>query len=159
MVKPISPGSLKTSPSRKANEVHLNWLATIVESSSDAIIGLDETLKIHSWNKAAEEIFGYRREEAINQCISLLFGGENQMQVLNLLQDVADAKTGRVKENAYGIKNQVLKLKYHSQFLLSSNGIRKSQACPSLLRTSPSHGKSSGKLNGLAAWPKARSIH
>ncbi len=39
---------------------------TVIESSTNAIITLDNNLKIKTYNKMAEKIFGYKREEMLN---------------------------------------------------------------------------------------------
>jgi two-component system sensor histidine kinase/response regulator len=49
------------------------FLASIVESSDDSIIGTDLDGKILSWNQSAERLFGYHAEEAIGKLITLLF--------------------------------------------------------------------------------------
>lgn len=48
------------------------WLAAIVESSDDAIIGKDLNSKIISCNHAASEFYGYAREELIGRSITIL---------------------------------------------------------------------------------------
>ena len=57
---------------KRAAQEALVQLASIVESSDDAIIGtaLDDT--IFSWNSAAERIYGYSAEEAKGRHISLI---------------------------------------------------------------------------------------
>jgi len=57
---------------RKRTEESLRWLATIVESSSDAIIGKTLEGIILSWNQAAERMYGYSAAEVIGQPISVL---------------------------------------------------------------------------------------
>jgi PAS domain S-box-containing protein len=59
----------------------LQWLATIVESSDDAIITKTMEGLVTSWNRGAERIFGYSGKEMVGQSIFRLacVGGENDM--------------------------------------------------------------------------------
>src|SRR5262245_3607419 len=53
-------------------------LTALVESADDAIISKTLDGIVTSWNRAAEQIFGYTAEEMIGQPITRIFPPENQ---------------------------------------------------------------------------------
>ena len=57
---------------RRRAEQNANLLASIVESSEDAIVSKNLDGIIMSWNQGAERIFGYTAEEAVGQSILML---------------------------------------------------------------------------------------
>ncbi len=74
-----------------AMEVRLR-LATIVESSDDAIIGADVNGVVTDWNKGAERLFGYSAPEAIGKHISFLGGADRPEEAQGILQTVIDGE-------------------------------------------------------------------
>jgi two-component system, sensor histidine kinase and response regulator len=67
------PSSLE----REQLEEHVTRLAAIVDSAEDAILSKSLDGTIISWNKGAERLYGYTREEILGQHISVLFPPEH----------------------------------------------------------------------------------
>jgi PAS domain S-box-containing protein len=63
---------------RKRAEEYSQKLASIVESSDDAIVSKDLNGVITSWNKGAERLFGYRAAEAVGKPVSMLIPADRQ---------------------------------------------------------------------------------
>jgi PAS domain S-box-containing protein len=55
----------------------ISRLGRLVEQTSDAIFSTDAELVINSWNKAAEEMYGYTAQEAIGKNLSSLLNIRN----------------------------------------------------------------------------------
>jgi PAS domain S-box-containing protein len=74
---------------RRRAELRSGYLASIVESSADAIIGQSLDGTIVSWNAGAARMYGRERAEVIGQPASNLFPHEQQDEVTQLLKRVA----------------------------------------------------------------------
>jgi len=55
---------------RKATEERLQFLASIVETSDDAILSKNLDGIVTSWNRAAEHLYGYTAEEMVGQSVT-----------------------------------------------------------------------------------------
>jgi PAS domain S-box-containing protein len=62
----------------RESEQQLRGMASIVESSDDAIVSKNLDGIITSWNRGAERIFGYSAEEAIGQPITIVIPQDRQ---------------------------------------------------------------------------------
>jgi len=63
-------------------------IASIVESSEDAIVSKDLNGIINSWNDGAERIFGYTAEEAIGKSITILIPPDRQDEEPGILERI-----------------------------------------------------------------------
>ncbi|HTH29779.1 MAG TPA: PAS domain S-box protein [Lacibacter sp.] len=76
---------------QKQEEIILekNYLANLVEQTSDAILSTDPFLNIMSWNKGAEDIYGYKKEEAMGKPLrSLLKSSLEPEESKKLMEDL-----------------------------------------------------------------------
>jgi PAS domain S-box-containing protein len=73
---------------RKRAEEATQRLASIVDSSDDAIVSKDLNGIITSWNKGAERIFGYMAEEIIGKSIKILIPPDNQDEENTILERI-----------------------------------------------------------------------
>ncbi len=63
-------------------------LASIIDSSEDAILSKDLNGMITSWNRGAEHIYGYTPEEVIGKSISLLTPSDRPDEISEILQKI-----------------------------------------------------------------------
>ena len=73
---------------RKKSEEELQRLASIVEFSEDAIIGKNIDGVITSWNRGAEKIYGYTRDEVVGRDLSFLLPPERQAEIQAIMERV-----------------------------------------------------------------------
>ncbi len=77
----------------KANQLlTARLLASIVESSNDAIIGKSLDGIIQSWNAAAERLFGYTSEQAVGRHISLVIPPERLSEEEQIVASMKEGK-------------------------------------------------------------------
>ncbi|MCB1955547.1 MAG: PAS domain S-box protein [Rhodocyclaceae bacterium] len=69
-----------------------SFLAAIVESTSDAIIGKDLQGQILSWNHGAELVYGYSEDEAVGRSIKLILPDELEQEEPEILKAVQSGK-------------------------------------------------------------------
>lgn len=71
---------------RKAQERQMRYHASLQANVSDAVIATDLNFRIQSWNKAAEEIYGWRASEvmgkSVNEVLRTQYGSEEQRNAI-----------------------------------------------------------------------------
>lgn len=73
---------------RKLAEEYAYRLASIVESSDDAIVSKNLDGIITSWNRGAERVFGYMAEEAIGKPVTMLIPEGQSDEEVRILQRI-----------------------------------------------------------------------
>jgi PAS domain S-box-containing protein len=69
----------------RESEQRLRWLASIVQSSDDAIVSKSLDGIITSWNSGAERVFGYSAGEAIGRPITIVIPEDRQSEERDIL--------------------------------------------------------------------------
>ena len=64
---------------------HAQRLAAIVESSDDAILSVDLDGTIATWNKSAEQLYGYEADEVIGKSVTVLVPADRQEEEPKIL--------------------------------------------------------------------------
>lgn len=74
--------------SRRKREEEIRTLASIVESSNDAIMGTTTTGIITGWNKGAEKLYGYTKKEILGLHGSVLIPQESRDNINEIIEKV-----------------------------------------------------------------------
>jgi PAS domain S-box-containing protein len=78
--------SLWINKERHRAEEANRYLAALVESCDDAIIGKDVNGVVKSWNNGAQKVFGYSAEEMVGQQITRLFPPDRLREETEILE-------------------------------------------------------------------------
>lgn len=73
-------------------ETKVKWLECLIDSSDDAMISGTLDGVITSWNKGAQQIYGYTAEEAIGKPIAILVPRGHAVEIPNVLSEIAQGK-------------------------------------------------------------------
>jgi PAS domain S-box-containing protein len=95
--------ALDVERQRQQAEIRSIQLAAIVESSEDAIIGQDLDCVVTSWNKGAENLFGYSAEEMTGNSIMRLVPADRhdeERRVLDLIRRGESVKNLETRRQA-----------------------------------------------------------
>lgn len=57
---------------KEGKSVHEKFFSNIILHSVDAIVGLDNDLKVFLWNEGAEKLYGYKKEEILGKDFEIL---------------------------------------------------------------------------------------
>ena len=84
------------NPSADLRSVNPGFYADLVEHAADPIVSIDSTGCVQIWNRAAERVFGYRREEVTGRPLDLLWPAGEAGQ--RWIAEALDAKSVRCQE-------------------------------------------------------------
>ncbi len=86
---PLFTAFMRDITERKRDEEAMSRLAALVESSDDGLFGQDLNGIITSWNRGAEQIFGYRTDEIVGTPVMRLVPAEAQAEERELQRKIA----------------------------------------------------------------------
>ncbi|MHC0066221.1 response regulator [Nostoc sp. UIC 10890] len=85
LTAPLLERSIRYAIERKQTEQKIREQAALLDVATDAIFVCDLDDKILFWNKAAESLYGWKKEEAINNKTQVLWHEKNLSQVQEAL--------------------------------------------------------------------------
>ncbi len=77
---------------RKKAEEAMKKSSVIIDSTTDAVVCTDTVGNITFWNKGAEKIYGYRKEEAIGKPVSILYKDQDLHVLNSIITDLLEGK-------------------------------------------------------------------
>ena len=101
--EPVAGEPVGGDPVDTVAEESRAWLAGIVESSSDAVVGLDLDAAIQTWNAGAERLYGYAAADAIGRPIAMLMPPELAAQRERVLARILAGEAEFVREETEDI--------------------------------------------------------
>jgi PAS domain S-box-containing protein len=90
---------------REQKDAAVRRLAAIVESSADAIFSKDLDGTIRTWNRGAERLYGYTRDEAVGRSVEMLFPEDRAQEFATIMtrlrrgEAVEHLETERVRKD------------------------------------------------------------
>jgi len=79
---------------RRQNEATLAYLASIVSSCQDAIVGTDLQGQVVSWNTGAEALYGYTAADMVGRSVSVLIPADRPQDLTEINQNLAHVERG-----------------------------------------------------------------
>ncbi len=111
---------------RKRTESKLMYLANIVENVVDAVIALDTSGKILSWNKGAKITFGYASREVIGKHYSVLIPSRERKlweEKIRSVENYVRFESSGIKKDGREIKLDVTLTKVAGKFAIIARDI------------------------------------
>ncbi|HXM95842.1 MAG TPA: PAS domain S-box protein [Candidatus Dormibacteraeota bacterium] len=85
--------TIRDISARRRTEEDLRRLASIVESSDEAIIGKTKEGIITSWNASAEQLYGYSAREAVGKHVSMLVAADRPEDISETMERLQRGET------------------------------------------------------------------
>jgi PAS domain S-box-containing protein len=97
----LSAAAYRFHAAGKQAEDERNRMATIVESSDDAIFSKSIDGLITYWNPGAEKLYGYTREDMMGKHFSLLFPPERRDEAMEKFETIKRGENARLSESVH----------------------------------------------------------
>jgi PAS domain S-box-containing protein/putative nucleotidyltransferase with HDIG domain len=99
-------GAMSDITERKRAEDQLNYHARLLRHINDAVIATDDQLHITAWNRAAEKMYGWRREEVMGRTLSEILSydltDEQRQEARDLLTESMTSRSERIHRHRDG---------------------------------------------------------